>query len=610
MHAAPPHPTPRAAAGDRAGAPSSASLGRARLAIGLGQGLLLYLLDAARKDGWWPATQPLAFTPLVVLAALVPVLVVNGLGRMPRRALLAWAAAAGTVAALLGAYDAWRALGAPPARAPMPSGGLVFCLVAGCFIAHALVLAGVQDRRRIASYATCFETAWTLHLQLAASLLFVGATWLALHLGAALFALVKLDFLERAIDQAWFALPVSSVAFAGALHLTDVRPHIVRGIRSLLHLLLSMLLPVLTVLVGGFLASLPFTGLDALWATRSAASLLLGAAAAFIVLINAAWQDGAAPRARAVAWCARAASLLLVPLTLLAGQALALRVGEHGWTTERIVASACLLVAACYAGGYAAAALRRGWLPTLAGVNVAAAFVVLGLLVLLSSPVLDPARISVASQLARLDEGRIALRQLDVAYLYHHGVRYGRDAIAALGQRSAGADAAWLRAELAKLRNPGQFDAGRTAAQVADNLRVWPAGTGLPEGFAAFDWSGAKQRYRLPPCLRLRGSACDAFVLDLGGDARPEVILLAEADHTNAVLRQDESGAWVFAGSLPMHVHCQATLEAMRAGSLRAVPAALSDLEVAGQRVTIQPEVLAPACGAPSAAVPAPGAHP
>lgn len=587
LHAAPP---------DIHDPQAAARLGRARLAIGLCQGVLLYLLDAARKDGVWPATHALLFTSLVVLACLVPVLVLDGLGRMPRRRLLAWAAMAGTVVALLGAYDAWRALGVVAERSPMPSSPLALCLVAGCFIGHALVLAGAQDRRPIASYATYFETAWKLHLQLAASLLFVGATWLALHLGAALFALVKLDFLMRAMTEPWFAIPVSTVAFAGALHLTDVKPQIVRGIRHLLHLLLSMLLPVVTVLVGGFLTTLPFTGLEPLWATRSAASLLLSAAAAFIVLINAAWQDGRAPAARPIAACARIAGLLLVPLTLLAGQALALRVGDHGWSADRIVASACLLVAACYAGGYAAAALRRGWLPTLAGVNVAAAFVVLVVLVLLSSPVLDPARISVNSQLARLDSGRITLRQLDVAYLYHHGARYGREAIATLEGRTQGADAAWLREELARLRAPDSFDAGQRAAQVAANLRAWPLGARLPDGFADYDWSKVKDQFSLPPCLRQQNSPCDAFLLDLDGDARPEVILLAENGQGNAVLRQDGAGAWAIAGSLSLLAHCQPVVEAMRAGRLRAVAPALSDLEVAGQRVTVLPEVPTPDC--------------
>ena len=310
---------------DHGSAPSW--LGPTRIGIGLVQGLLLYLLYMAAQDKVWPATAPLLFAPLVLAGALLPLIVVSGLGHTARRALLLWVLVAGIVVAALGVYDAWRAPGQQAWQRAMPSASLAWSLAAGFFIAHALVLAGTRERRRIASYASYFDVAWKLGLQIAFSLLFVGATWLVLHLGAALFAMIKLEFLRRAIEKSWFAIPVTTFAFASAMHLTDVKPGIVRGIRNLAHVLLSWTLPVLTVLAAGFLASLPFTGLAPLWATRSATALLLGVCGALVVLINAGWQDGATPVARPIAFATRIAALLLAPLTLLAAWALALRVG-------------------------------------------------------------------------------------------------------------------------------------------------------------------------------------------------------------------------------------------------------------------------------------------
>ena len=311
-------------------------LGPARIGIGLVQGLLLYLLYTAAQHRVWPASAPLLFAPLVMLGVLLPVIAISALGRMPRPALLRWIGAAFVVIALLAMYDIWRRLGLHEGLRPTPSGALSVCLAAGCFIAHALVLAGTREHRRIASYAAYFDVAWTLGLQIAFSLLFVGAAWLVLQLGAALFDLVKLDFLSKTMREAWFFIPVTAFAFSSAMHLTDVKPAIVRGIRHLAHVLMSWILPVLVLLVGGFLASLPFTGLDPLWATRSAAGMLLSAAAAFVVLINAAYQDGGEQPARVIAVSARVAGLLLAPLTLLAGYALALRVTGHGWSTDQI----------------------------------------------------------------------------------------------------------------------------------------------------------------------------------------------------------------------------------------------------------------------------------
>jgi hypothetical protein len=51
---------------------------------------------------------------------------------------------------------------------------------------------------------------------------------------------------------------------------------------------------VAALIITGFLCSLPFTGLAALWETRHATSLLLSANAVLIMLINAAFQNGEA----------------------------------------------------------------------------------------------------------------------------------------------------------------------------------------------------------------------------------------------------------------------------------------------------------------------------
>ncbi|MCC2971597.1 DUF4153 domain-containing protein [Massilia sp. IC2-476] len=565
-------------------------LAATRIAIGLVQGVVLYFLYRAGMELHWPATVPRLFVPLLLLCVLAPVIAISGLGQLTRSQLLLWTAAAAAIIVLLAFHDVWRMEGAwrPPAppkpRAPEPSSQLNLALVGGLFIAHAMVLAGALERRRIASYGAYFETAWKLGVQLAFSGLFVGVTWLVLHLGAQLFLLIKLDFLSKAIRESWFSIPVTTFAFATALHLTDVRPGIVRGIRNLLLVLLSWILPVLTLLVAGFLASLPFTGLEPLWATRSAAASLLGAAAAFVVLINAAWQNGAVQVARPITLAARVASLLLVPVTLLAIYALALRVQDHGWTEDRVVAAACLLVAACYAGGYAAAALRKGWLPTLAGVNIAAAFMVLAVLLALYTPLLDPARLSTEDQLARLASGRVSAARFDVGYLHFDGARYGAEALARLDAQGGAA----LRERIAavrKLQNRYYQGLLADAPDLATNLRVWPAGTRLPDSFRAINWVDLAVGPNLPDCLRLRGRTCDALVRDVIGDARPEVLLFGDDAWNSVIASEEEGGRWRIAGRI--RAVCPAYRQALREGKLSAVQPLRPELEVAGRRIRV-----------------------
>ena len=597
-------------------APGIASL---RICLGLLQGLALYLLYRAGMDMAWPATSPRLFVPLLVVVAMAPVIAISALGHMAPRPMLQWIGSAAALIAALAFHDVWRMEGAlPPGPAPRamePSPQLCIVLAAGFFIAHALVLAGALERRRIAHYSSYFETAWKLGVQLAFSGLFVGVAWLVLHLGAQLFLLVKLDFLRRAIGQSWFSIPVTTFAFACAMHLTDVRPAIVRGIRNLLLVLLSWILPVLTLLVGGFLASLLLTGLEPLWATRRAGAVLLGAAAAFVVLINAAWQDGGQSGgeqvARPVALSARIAAVLLVPVTLLAIYALALRVNDHGWTDDRVIAAACMLVAACYAGGYAAAALRKGWLAGLACVNIAAAFVVLGVLALLFSPAADPDRLSANDQLARLASGKVTAAQLDVGYLHFDAGRYGRAALARLEGDAAAPQGALLRARIAAVRKQVYRHHNKELRELqdppalAENLRAWPAGTRLPDSFLKMDW--AQVAASLPDCLRRRAAACDAFLLDLGADTAPEVILVGDS-FENVVLREDPGGQWRVAGSLPPRLaNCPPLRQALREGRFRAVPAAWSDIEIGGQRIPVaQPHDLALDCGAAKGAGPHP----
>ena len=390
----------------------------ARLITGLLQGVLLYWLYRAGKDGAWPATAPYLVVPLMMLALFLPVLLVSSIGHMSARKTAAWLATASLVILAMALHDAWRGHHGYPMfdnwaerRVYSPSQILALCSVPFFFIAQSLVLSGVHDRRRVAAYGTYFEIAWKLGVQLLFSAFFVGALFMVLFMGSALFKLIKLNFLEQLLREAWFNVPVVFTAFSCAMHITDVRPAIVRGIRTLLLVLMSWILPVAAIIVTGFLCSLPFTGLQALWETRHATSVLLSAVVVLVVLINAAFQNGEAVAGvqTIVRLSTRAACILIFPLTVIGIYALALRVAQYGWTTDRIIAAACLLVASCYAIGYAWAAYQYDtWLRPLAAVNVTAAFLTIAVMLALFTPIADPARISVNSQMARLESGKTA----------------------------------------------------------------------------------------------------------------------------------------------------------------------------------------------------------
>lgn len=569
-----------------------------RLLTGVLQGLLLYWLYSAAQAKAWPATEPFLLAPLLLCCMLLPVLLVSSLGHISMRRTALWMACAGAVLALLALHDVAR--GAehviwgnykPGAPLRIISAQLFGFCVIGLYVAHALVLASAQDQLRVAHYPTYFEIAWKLGIQLLFSLLFVAVLCLVFWLGGQLFLLVKLTFLKSLLAQAWFVIPVICFAFSFAMHITDVRPSIVRGIRTLLLVLLSWLLPIAAVLVASFLLTLPFIGFERLWATRHAASVLLGMAGVLVVLINAAFQNGEVGMgvARGVRVGTRLACLLLPWLVGIAIYALTLRVMSHGWSAERLVACACLLIASCYAAGYAWAASKYGnWLHLIANVNVATAFVGLLVFLALFTPLADPARLSVASQMARLESGKVGADRFDFEYLRFEGAKYGQAALEELKARRTGPEAAIIQARAqAMLLRENRLDETGALSDISINLTLRPDGTRLPESFLNQNWSQVTPGWRLPACLKRAGQQCDAYLLDFDGDGKDEVLLISNDPRAVSVLlAEKEGGGWYARGQVPANVlRCKPLRDKLQAGQFQLVPPAVRELEVDGLRV-------------------------
>ncbi len=597
---------------------------RMRVCLGLLQGALLYALHHsvnAPNLPTWPATVPQLFGPLLMLAVFIPLLGISAWGRMAQRGWWQWMAVALVVVAALGWHDlwrmnplgeGWRAHGAP-SRYPSFQAWAFFS--AGLFMAHTLVLASAQDGRRVATYPTYFDQAWKLGIQFLFSALFVGALWLMLWLGASLFSLIGLKFLDRLLREAWFSIPVSTFALAWALHLTDVKPEIVRGIRGLILVLLSWILPVVAVLATGFLLSLPFTGLQPLWATRNATSVLLITAAALVVLINTAFQNGERSDQvhRAVRAFARLGCLLLLPLVGLAVYALGLRVGQYGWSGDRVIACACLVVASCYALGYAWAAFSRGgaWLGPIAWVNVRVTWVILAVLMALFSPVADPSRLAVADQLTRLRDGRIDPERMDFRYLRYDAGRHGLNALQALAKGQAGMPGA-TSAEVARraqaalaLSTTDRWEREQplvalNATGLRANIKaVWPAGAQLPESFWQSSWldrDGRALNWHLPRCMSQRGFACEAVLLQADDDAALEVLVIQPQAPSAAVLLDQAPDAqgqlrWQVVTALPNWLAtCESQRARLRQGQFSTLTPRYKDLNLGGRRVLIQPK--------------------
>lgn len=500
--------------------PDHRRLGWIRLAIGLIQGAALLGLYLALENRSWPATVPGLFAPLLLIFAWLPIVLLGAVARMRLRTLVIWGAAATALLALMGWWSVTWGVRPSGLNEPLASPVVFAASAVMLFIAHHLILPADRARRWIAPYPAYFDTAWKAGVQLALSVAFTGAFWLLLFLGAGLFSVIGLNFLRDLLGQEWFSIPVTTLAFSAAVHLTDVKDGLIRGVRTVALMLLSWLMPVMTLITAAFILALPFAGVGRLWDEGYGTSLMLSAAAALIILINAAYQDGQPDSAPNVVlqWAARIAGVLLVPLIGLALWGVSLRVGQHGLTPERIIAGACVLVGAVHAVGYAIAAVKPGpWMRPLERTNVIGGVVAVAAILALFTPLADPARLSVADQMRRLETGRVSAEDFDYAFLRFDA---GHSGLQALDRLAASDDPEIARRAQETKVAESRYLIEQPEDETSILIDVYPEGTALPDTFLDPERPVRDNRRR---CVNDGG--CVARLMDADDDGTLEILL-------------------------------------------------------------------------------------
>ena len=593
-----------------------------RLAIGLFQGFVLYALYYSYENGIWPGRTGAIFTPVLAIALFVPLIAIQSYGNLSSRIFAKWVAAAIVIIGALALYDNWRAwpeIWVTPkvetenggmridnknaAWQPqvLPSISFLIFLAAAIFVAHALVRSGDADKRFFAHYPTHFDIAWVQAIQLALSFAFVGVFWLLLFLGSSLFQLLGLTFLEMLIEKGWFWIPATALTAAIAIHLTDVSAVLVRGARTLVLTLFSWLLPVLALILAGFLVALAFTGLEPLWATRNATVLLVLSATASLVLVNAVYQDGSGEREPPLALrlAGMVAAILMLPLTILAGYATGLRIDQYGWTADRVIAAAIIFTIAFYAIGYVIAVLRPGqWMKTIERWNFAAALVVLAVFVAIFSPIADPQRIGVNSQMAQLTSGSVKPDEFDFVALRWDSGRFGKNALETLAAEGSTEETQAAAEKALEMKNRYDGWEKRSAVRELDGISILPEGATLPDSFPS---QANESDYHVSQC-HLAAQKCIAFLADATGNGKNEIILWPDRSFSPVVYAQSGDGSWTQIGSwrTPLSgLYCDGFADKLSEGSIsfaQSNPHIGRDLVVGGVQYEFAPRLETPPC--------------
>ncbi|MEA5123592.1 DUF4153 domain-containing protein [Xanthomonas floridensis] len=576
--------------------------------VALLQGGLLYLAALGAQHDVRPFTEPGARICWYTLVMTVPSMLLLSLQQLRDRRLWQHVAGSTLVLAALGSWAAWSATGAPALQTASVLWPFGFTVTVGWFVALPWLQYRQQHGHWRADYRTLFDHAWQNALTLALALLFVWVCWMVLWLWASLFALVKITvFRELFREQAFIYLATGVMTGLGIL-IGRTQHRAVQVMRQILFSLCTGLLPLLAAVSVLFLLVLPFTGLQALWQTRSAAAILLSLVFGLVLFTNAVYRDDDVqpPYPR---WLRRVveAGLLSLPLhAALAAYALVLRIGQHGWTGERFCAAVLATLALAYALAYAFAVLRPRaghWLAHLAGGNMLLSWVVIGLAILINSPLLDPYRITVHSQIQRLATGTPESVKANLEFLRFDNGRRGYLAVQSLRQSPAFAgDAARRQLEQLLARTSrwsrDQPVADQQDRQLTDLTQIRlhvtvAAGQAAPPP----DWWQYLVRSQMLSGACTQGNSnCVVSSNDLDGDGQLDVLLCSlNADHAVACeLQTRNRDGWYQAGTAQLYsLDSEAMSEvsqALRNNQIRTQPTRWPDLALPGdRRIHIRP---------------------
>ena len=289
------------------------------------------------------------------------------------------------------------------------------------------------------SYSRLFKLSWRNFIIFGECWLFVLIFWGILNLGAALFDILDIEFFSELLRNEWFWIPTLTLAFAFASVIFRKLLNIEDNIAFLLQTLIKFLLPVLSVISLGFLATLPFTGLNKLWETGSGSLLVMWLQVLTLFFVNTVYKDDSSVRPYHMLLHRLVfISVALLPVySVISAYGIYLRVEQHGLTVDRCWGILIWFLLACFSFSYLVGIItkRDNWLEPLSKINIVMGWVVLVSMLAVNSPLLNFQSLSTNSQIARLDADKVTIEKFDYYYFEYSLGRQGYLAMQLLKQK-------------------------------------------------------------------------------------------------------------------------------------------------------------------------------
>ena len=549
--------------------------------IGLLQGTLCYLLMtylAPHNDGWlfygMPAT--IAITSALLLTVV----------SFKQRALWYWMALIFVVVLAMSVWLKWQVEDSDKWRQHEVFMFYGWRLLLMAMLALPWIQYSLHVSREQARYPHFYRQLWLNALTLLIVFVANGLFWLVLLLWSEMFKLVGIPFFSTLFfDTDWFGYVAFGLITALAVVLARTQSRLVTAVQKLLTFIATGLLPLVALLALMFILTLPFTGLEAISQRVSAAGLMSTLTLLLLLLMAIVRepQKEALPYPGALRYLIKC-SLIVAPIyMLIAGWSLWVRIQQYGWTPERLYGVLVVVVLLVWSFGYLASILRRGRNPLeLQGpVILGVSLLALGLLILLSSPVIDAWRISVNSHMGLYHSGKIKPDQVSL-YMLDHSGKPGRAALEALQKDVAFNQDSKRRRDLNSLLQ-GRRDPVKelTATQLVSKVVIAPGSQKPDDAFWAFVKT---QGYRITSCTEQ--NACVLVSQDLNADGHPEQVLYAFGDGESLVFGMQKNKWDLLAvARLPEGFTKDKLLQAVANQQLGSAPRIWRDITIDGKRL-------------------------
>lgn len=287
-------------------------------------------------------------------------------------------------------------------------------------------------------YSDLFENAWNNHFFLIFSGLLTGGFLLVLGLGTSLFDSIGIRVSDIIWSKEITSVIVATLIGAG-IGISREYGSLIFKIRSVFFAIFRVMAYLAAGIVILFALSLPFS-VNTLFQNRSTSLILLSIVAISILLLNTLIDTSkdSDEGDKLPVWKNRifSAQIILLPfLSLLSVYAINLRIMQYGLLPKRVIAIVVAVLLSIYSLAYLYQLIKRKghWTNGLAAINPPLAVLWVAILIALSSPLIDPVRLSVNNQVERLQSNKISPDKFDFYSLKHRLGKRGKEAIEKMG---------------------------------------------------------------------------------------------------------------------------------------------------------------------------------